>query len=87
MRQTAPIRHYKCKPVSPEVKEKLDLSYQESLDLTERELRCPYCDFYLDTLYSDTAGHFKTKCDNCKNLIIFNLGYFRRIKRWGTVYR
>jgi len=83
MIQTATIREHKRKPMNTETREKLDRCYQESLDLTERELRCPYCNRYLATLYSDTAGHFKTVCKNCKSTIIFNLGYFRRARRYG----
>ena len=78
--QQALIREYKRKPLTPEAKEKLDRSLRESLDLTERELRCPHCGRYLMTLYSDVSGHFKTKCDNCKTVTVYNLGYFRRRK-------
>lgn len=81
--QPAQIREYKCRPLTSEMYDKLERSHQESLDLTERELRCPYCHRYMATLYSDVAGHFKAKCDNCKKYTIFNLGYFRRIHRHG----
>jgi len=82
MIQTAPIREYKRKPLRPEVREKLDRCYRESLDLAERELRCPHCNWYLATLFSDAAGHFKTICKNCKTITIFDLGCFRRIRRY-----
>ena len=78
--QTAQVREYKCRPLAPEVRDKLERSHQESLDLTERELRCPHCLRYMATLYSDISGHFKAKCGNCKKHTIFNLGYFRRHK-------
>lgn len=86
--QAAQIREYKCRPLTTEMQDKLERSHRESLDLAERELRCPYCHRYIATLYSDVAGHFKVKCDNCKKYTIFNLGYFRRVhrcrrKRWG----
>lgn len=79
--QKAPIRDYKRKPLLPEVKAKLDRSYAESLDLSERELRCPHCGRYIATLYSDVSGHFKAKCQNCKTITIFNLACFRQV-RW-----
>ena len=86
--QKAPIRDYKRKPLVPEIKNKLDLSYKESLDLSERELRCPHCNHYILSVFSDVSGHFKAKCNNCKTISIFNLGYFRRFKRYNDgIYR
>lgn len=81
--QMAQIREYKCKPLTTEMQDKLVLSQQESINLSERVLRCPYCHRYIATLYSDAAGHFKAKCDNCKKYTIFNLGYFRRASQRG----
>lgn len=79
--QQVPIRTYKIKPMQPETQEKVRLSLIESTDLSERELRCPYCRRYIATLFSDTAGHFKAKCRNCKNITTYNVGYFRRVRR------
>ena len=87
MMQPAPIREYKRKPLTPEVRDKLERSHRESLDLTERELRCPHCSRFIATLYSDISGHFKAKCGNCKTITIFNLGYFRRVRRYGRERR
>jgi len=84
MRQTAAIREHKRKPLAPEMKVRLERSYQESLDLMERELHCPYCNYYLATLYSDAAGHLTASCKNCKSIITFNLACFRRRRRWRT---
>ena len=87
MMQAAPIRDYKCRPIAPEVSEKLERSHRECLDLTERELRCPHCSRYILTLFSDTAGHFKVKCQNCKTITIYNMGYFRRSRKHKRKYR
>lgn len=81
MMQYAKVQIHKQKPLLPAVKEKVDQSLNESLDLTERELHCPYCGWYINTLYSDCSGHFKAKCHNCKAITVFNLSYFRRHKR------
>ena len=78
MIQQVPIRGYRLKPMSPETRVKVDRSRAEVLDLTERELHCPQCGRYIATLYSDSSGHFKQKCPNCKVETIYNLGYFRR---------
>ena len=83
MRQMVPIREYKRKPLKPEVQTKLERSHQECHDLTERELRCPYCGRFLLTLLSDAAGHLTAPCKNCKSLITFNLACFRRKGRRG----
>ena len=78
--QYAKVQTHKQKPLLPEVKAKLDLSLTESSELTERELHCPYCGWYINTLYSDCRGHFKAKCNHCKAITVFNLSYFRRRK-------
>lgn len=41
--QQASVRTYRQKPMTAEVKDKVERSGTEILDLTERELRCPYC--------------------------------------------
>jgi len=87
MRQTAAIREHKRKPLTPEVRDKLERSHRESLNLTERELHCPYCNYYLATLYSDAAGHLTASCKNCKSIITFNLACFRRRRRWRMTRR
>ena len=79
--QQASIRTYRQKPMATEIKEKVDRSGAEILDLTERELRCPYCGHFIMTLYSDVSGHLSAKCDHCKQITTYNLGYFRRARR------
>ena len=81
MMQQAPVRAYKTKPMSREMRNKVERSYHESMDLKERALHCPHCGRYLAALFSDASGHFKVKCNNCKTITIFNMGYFRRMKR------
>lgn len=77
IQQTA-IKVYKMRPMSPETKVKVECSYAESISLKERELRCPHCNHYIASLFSDVSGHFKAKCSNCKMVTVYNLGYFRR---------
>lgn len=78
MVQQAEVRAYRMRPMTPEVRAKVNLSYTESLDLQERELKCPHCGRYIASLFSDSSGHFKVKCPNCKAVTTYNLGYFRR---------
>ena len=85
--QQASVREYKQKPMLPEVRQKVELSYTESLDLTDRELRCPHCGYYIMTLCSDVSGHLKAKCNKCKAVTTYNLGYFRRSRRKGRTAR
>ena len=75
------VREYKKRPVKPEVMEKLERSRIECLDLTERNLYCPYCGFLIQQLYSDASGHLKAKCPKCKMITLFNLAYFRKMKK------
>lgn len=82
MMQKPLIRTYRQKPMTAEKQEKVELSHTESLDLTERELRCPYCNYFIMTLFSDATGHLKAKCDHCKQITTYNLGYFRRGRRY-----
>lgn len=68
MMQPAPIREYKRKPLTPEVRDKLERSHRESLDLTERELRCPHCSRFIATLYC----HLLLEC--CHSIILMPQG-------------
>ena len=78
MQEQTAVRAYRTRPVPPEIQKKVAISYTESLDLNERELKCPYCGRYVGSLFSDSAGHFKSKCPHCKSVTVYNLGYFRR---------
>ena len=75
------VREYKKRLVRPEVMEKLERCRIECLDLTERNLYCPYCGFLIQQLYSDASGHLKAKCPKCKMITLFNLAYFRKMKK------
>lgn len=83
MVQPTAVRAYRMKPMTPEVQTKVALSYTESLDLRERELKCPHCGRYIASLFLDSSGHFKLKCPNCKAATVYNLGYFRRKRYRG----
>lgn len=79
--QQASVRTYRQRPMEATVRDKVERSRSEILDLTERELRCPYCNHFIMTLYSDVTGHLSAKCDHCKQITTYNLGYFRRVRR------
>ena len=83
--QEVSVRTHKLKPMTEELRRKVELSYEESVSLDERELHCPHCGRYLMTLFSDVSGHLKSKCPACKSLTTFNLGCFRRVKGYRKV--
>lgn len=78
--QSIPPKTERMKPMPPELRRRVECSLQESYDLEERELRCPYCGFFIQTLFSDCCGHFKAKCPKCKAETVFNSAYFRRMR-------
>ena len=62
---------------SEEIKEKVELSKQESEALTDRAVRCPYCMVPLFFAYSDNNdGHFRVKCTRCRQISWIDLGRF-----------
>ena len=83
MKQKAEIRSYKVRPLSTAMREKVERCYTESLELADRELHCPHCGNYIMTLYSDAAGHLRHTCKNCKTETVFNLGCFRKSRRFA----
>lgn len=85
--QQASVRTYRQKPMNAETQDKVLRSRAEILDLSERELRCPYCNHFIMTLYSDVMGHLKAKCDHCKQITTYNLGYFRRVRNNRRKYK
>ncbi len=64
---------------SPEISRKLSASRKEAASLTLREIRCPYCDFLVEKVFSDIVGHKMVYCRKCKTEYPINLGYFRRM--------
>lgn len=76
------VRHIRnAAALNPDVAEKLAKSQEETRELTLRDIRCPYCGFLVDRVYSDAAGHKEMLCKKCKIEYTVNLGYFRRQKR------
>ena len=66
-----------------EIMNKLLKSRIEAEALSERDLRCPICDFMIQTVYSDISGHLRVKCPKCKEVSTLNLAYFRRMKMYA----
>jgi uncharacterized protein YbaR (Trm112 family) len=66
--------------LSTDVSRKLTASRKETVTLTLREIRCPYCDFLVEKVFSDATGHKMVYCRKCKEEYPINLGYFRRMK-------
>ena len=63
--------------LTPDVQCKLDLSSQETIDLAQRDLRCPNCRYLISKVYGDIKGHLEFKCPKCRELYVINLSYFR----------
>ena len=49
----------------------------ETDTLKQRDLRCPECNFKIQTVFSDAKGHLGVKCPKCKGTYVLNLAYFR----------
>ena len=67
-----------------DIKRRLLKSRIEAESLNERDLKCPICDFKLQTVYSDISGHLRVKCPKCKEVSVLNLAYFRRMKVYAN---
>lgn len=67
--------------MTPEKQYKLDLSKQETIDLAQRDLRCPNCRFIITKVYGDIRGHMEFKCPKCREIYVVNLTYFRERSR------
>ena len=71
---------FQSQPLDQETAHFLELSSEECAELTEREIRCPYCHYRIGKVFSDSTGHLRVKCQKCKAESILNLAYFRRQK-------
>lgn len=60
---------------------KLRLSRSETEGLSLRDIRCPYCGYLVERVFSDVTGHKMVHCRKCKEEYPVNLGYFRRVNR------
>ncbi len=72
---------YATQKLTPLVQEKLLKSQEEAENLVMRDIRCPYCGFLVEKVFSDIFGHKQVYCKKCKREYIINLGYFRRQKK------
>ena len=64
--------------LSDEILSKLLKSEQEAEGLAMRNIRCPFCNYLVEKVFSDISGHKQIYCQKCKQEYIVNLGYFRR---------
>ncbi len=72
--------YYQKNNIPPEIKRKLQISKSETDTLALREIRCPYCGYLVERVFSDASGHKMIYCKKCKEEYPINLGYFRRMK-------
>ena len=66
--------------VSPEVQRKLNISYADAQYLSLRDIKCPYCGFLIEKVFSDIKGHKMVYCRKCKAEYVIDLALFRRMK-------
>lgn len=78
----ATVRSHHKTSLSAEKLHRLAMSKAETAGLQLREIRCPFCDFLIDKVFSDATGHKMITCRKCKDEYPINLGYFRRVQRW-----
>ena len=69
---------FQDKPLSKEVSEKIDKSYNETVDMKFRPIFCPYCGWHVVDVFDDIVGHIAIKCNKCKATIPINAAYFHR---------
>lgn len=54
----------------------------DAAGLNERFIKCPKCNYKVQSVYSDCTGHMNIKCPKCKRIFAINLAYFRTAKRY-----
>ena len=84
MRPNTPPK-FQNQPLSETKQKHLILLFEECEELTERELRCPYCEFSIENVFSDLTGHIRVKCPKCRASMVLSLAYFRRAKRYRKI--
>ncbi len=83
MKRDEYCNHY----VSEDIRQKALLSRQEVEDMLSRPIYCPHCNYVMAYAYKDmTGGHFDLKCPRCKQISVFNLGYFYHDKEPKRIY-
>lgn len=75
------VKTYCQNSMSEAVLYKLRLSRSETEGLSLREIRCPYCGYLVERVFSDVSGHKMVFCKKCKEEYPVNLGYFRQVSR------
>ena len=71
---------FQSHPLDSKTEHFIKISSEECAELTERDLRCPYCHYRIGRVFSDSTGHLRVKCQKCKAVSVLNLAYFRRQK-------
>ena len=66
------------KPKTPETIQKLEKSYQETMNMRFRAVNCPHCNLHIIDFFEDIIGHLAFKCPHCKGTVLINAAYFHR---------
>lgn len=78
---------FQDKPLSKEVSEKIDKSYNETVDMKFRPIYCTFCGWHVVDVFDDIVGHIAIKCNKCKATIPINAAYFHRSKYLARLRR
>lgn len=78
---------FQTRELTEETRQKIISSFEECTSLPERKLICPYCDHFIQSVFSDTVGHVRVKCNKCKAEMILNVAYFFRKYRTKSRYK
>lgn len=78
---------FQDKPLSKEVSDKIEKSYNETVDMKFRPIFCPYCDWHVVDVFDDIVGHIAIKCNKCKATIPINAAYFHRSEYLARIRR
>ena len=57
--------------ISNELQRKMLNAKMSAKFLVKRDLKCPYCDYKIGSVFSDTKGHIEKKCPKCKEILLF----------------
>ena len=79
MNYKPPKERYRS-PLPPETRAKMEAAYIKSLELEEKEIRCPYCHYMVERFYG-SAGLFRMLCPRCGATAIIDVQYWRRRHR------
>lgn len=65
---------------TPEVLALIKRSEQDTVEISFRNVLCPYCHHRALVVYDDATGHVQAKCKVCGSETIFDLKNMRKVQ-------